>query len=168
MNVRIKKASINDTEIISSIHALSWKSAYRGMIPSQYLDNLEDNFWVNAFDNWITKAELIVKIIFQDEKPVGCIAYGDSRDDKFSNCGEIVSIYILPDYFHKGYGQRLLDSALEDMKSMGHKNIYLWALEENNRARRFYEKNKFKYNGDKHHFEIMDKQLTNLRYILKI
>jgi len=81
--------------------------------------------------------------------------------------GEIVSIYLLPEYFRKGYGQRLLKTALIDMKTKGYKNCYLWVLKENSNARQFYESIGFICNDDECTCEIMKKQLVNVRYILK-
>lgn len=42
----IKTATINDVKDISYIHAVSWKTAYKGVIPQDYLDNLKNDFWV--------------------------------------------------------------------------------------------------------------------------
>lgn len=38
MDVRIRKATLKDVGIISKIHALSWKAAYKGIIPQKYLE----------------------------------------------------------------------------------------------------------------------------------
>ena len=134
----------------------------------RYLDELEYDFWVSAFQNWIGNNILTAQIIYDNEKPVGCIAYGKSRDDKFSEWGEIVSVYVLPSYFRKGYGQKLLETALKDLKEKGFQNCYLWVLKENHNARRFYEKNRFRCNNDEIICKIMQKQLTDIRYILSL
>ncbi|KMT22462.1 GNAT family N-acetyltransferase [Clostridium cylindrosporum] len=165
MSLKIRQAVVEDAKVISNIHALSWKSAYKELVPQRYLDDLKNDFWVEAFENWIRSDDLKAKIIYENEKPIGCAIYGKSRDEKLLNWGEIVSIYLLPDYFHKGYGQKLLDNVLIDMKELGYKNIYLWVLEENDKARLFYEKNGFKCNDDKYYFEVMQKQLVNVRYV---
>lgn len=48
MSVKIIKASTKDSEIISKLHALSWKTAYKGIVPQEYLDELKYDFWVDA------------------------------------------------------------------------------------------------------------------------
>ena len=164
--MNIKQATTEDAQTISNIHALSWKTAYKGLIPRQYLDELKDDFWTDAFKGWIKNNTLTAQLIYENELPVGCIAYGKSRDDKFPDWGEIVSIYLLPEYFGKGHGKVLLATALADMKKVGYKNVYLWVLEDNLRARNFYERNGFSWNNDKLLFEIMGKPLTDLRYNL--
>ena len=164
--MHIRQATLEDAKDISHIHALSWRSAYNNMVPQQYLDELKSDFWVSSFEYWIANNILTVQLIFDDQLPVGCISYGKSRDAQLPNWGEVVSIYLLPNYFEKGYGQKLFEFALLDMKESGHSNVYLWVLKENLNARKFYEKNNFECNHEECTFEIMEKQLIDVRYVL--
>ncbi|MCY6960545.1 GNAT family N-acetyltransferase [Clostridium brassicae] len=168
MRTQIKDATVKDIESISNIYALSWKVAYKGIIPKKYLDELKSDFWVETFQNWINNKTFNVKQICEGNITVGCIIYGKSRDEKLSKWGEIVSIYIHPKYFRKGYGQKLLDIALMDMKKSGYDNSYLWVLKENKDAQLFYEKNGFKCNQDEYNFEIMGKKLIDTRYVIDL
>lgn len=129
------------------------------------MDELKEDFWVSAFATWIKDEILTAQLIFENGDPVGCVAYGKSRDRALTNWGEIVSIYLLPEYFGKGYGKNLLEIALLDLKQSGYQNIYLWVFKENQRARHFYEKNKFQFNKDECICEIVGEQLTDIRYI---
>ncbi|ATW25086.1 GNAT family N-acetyltransferase [Candidatus Formimonas warabiya] len=163
--MEIRKGTLDDVKDISRIHALSWKSAYGGIVPQAYLDELKEDFWVSAFSVWIKDNVLAVQIITDHGSPVGCVAYGRSRDKSLPSWGEIVSLYLLPAYFGKGYGNRLLKSALSDLKKSGYQSLYLWVLQDNQRARRFYEKSGWQYNQDEYVFEIMGKKLTDIRYV---
>lgn len=107
MSVNIRKATMTDLEVISCIHASSWKVAYKGIVPQRYLDELKYDFWVDAFQNWISNNLVTAQLIYENEIPVGCIAYGKSRDEKFPEWGEIVSIYVLPEHCSKGYGSKI-------------------------------------------------------------
>ncbi|MCI1930114.1 MAG: GNAT family N-acetyltransferase [Clostridia bacterium] len=164
MNIKIRQADLEDVYTISRIYALSWKSAYKGIVPQKYLDELKYDFWVPSFQKWLNK-NVTAQLIFVNEVPVGCVAYGKARDERFADWGEIVSIYLLPDYYRKGLGQILLKAALTDMKTKGYKNCYLWVLKENGNARDFYEYNDFVCNNDECTCEIMQKQLVDVRYI---
>lgn len=168
MRITIKDARVQDAETISNIYAESWKVAYKGLIPQRYLEELQNDFWVSAFQNWINNNILKVKQIYENDTPVGCIGYGKSRDEKLPNWGEIVSIYIHPDYFRKGYGQKMLDIALTDLKIDGFQNCYLWVLKENMTARLFYEKNGFQCNQDVFNLEIMGEKLMDIRYVIDL
>ncbi|MDR1132204.1 MAG: GNAT family N-acetyltransferase, partial [Oscillospiraceae bacterium] len=61
--------------------------------------------------------------------------------------GELVSLYLLPEYFGRGYGTKLLNAALAGLSDLGYKDIFLWVLEENLRAVHFYEKYGFRKSG---------------------
>ena len=164
--MEIRKATIDDVKDISRIHALSWKSAYKGIIPQTYLDDLKEDFWVSAFETWLNDNVLTAQVMMEKGSIIGCVAYGKARDKSLFSWGEIVSIYLLPEYFGKGYGNKLLERALLDLKQSGFQNIYLWVLKQNQRARYFYEKNNWRCNEDDECIcEIAGKQLTEIRYI---
>lgn len=146
--ILIRRAKIEDAVAISKIHALSWKTAYKGIVPQKYLDELKVDFWVTPFQKWIANGTLVADILFVDSIPIGCIAYGKSRDDQLPEWGEIVSIYIHPEHCRKGYGGMLLRHALKQMNADSYKSCYLWVLSENINARRFYEESGFSHNGD--------------------
>jgi len=163
--MEVRKATIDDVHDISRIHALSWKSAYKGIVPQAYLDELKENFWVPAFTEWIKNNVLTVQEVLDNGNAVGCVAYGKSRDNNKPDWGEIVSIYLLPQYFGKGFGNRLMETALSDLKRTGYKYIYLWVLKDNHRARCFYEKKHFKCSNEECTCEIMEVKLTEVRYV---
>lgn len=165
MDISIRKATLKDVNTISKIYALSWKFVYKGIVPQKYLDELKYNFWVSSFQDWINSNILTVQVIYENEIPVGCVAYGKARDAKFANWGEIVSIYLLPDHVRKGYGQKLFNKAIIDMKANGYENFYLWVLKENINAIKFYKSNGFICNNDECTCEIMNKQLVDVRFL---
>lgn len=163
--MQIRKAALEDVEAISRIYALSWKKAYIGMIPQKYLDELQENFWVEVFQNWIKNFIFSIELLCKKEEIIGCITYGKSREEQLSDWGEIPSVYLLPQYWGKRYGQLLLKKALSDLKEKGYSSVFLWVLKENKRARYFYEKNGFYWNKEELTFEIMGKKLTDYRYV---
>ena len=57
---------------------------------------------------------------------------------------EIVAIHSLPESWGTGLGHAMLSEAL---KQIGDCPAYLWAFKENTRARRFYEKHGFHWDG---------------------
>ena len=59
---------------------------------------------------------------------------------------EVVAIHSLPDSWGTGLGHAMLSQALEDM---GERRVFLWAFEENARARQFYEKHGFRWDGSR-------------------
>lgn len=74
--MEIRKATIDDIKDISRIHALSWKSAYKGIIPQTYLDELKEDFWVSAFETWLNDKVLTAQVMMENGSIIGCVAYG--------------------------------------------------------------------------------------------
>lgn len=57
---------------------------------------------------------------------------------------EIVAIHSLPESWGTGLGHAMLSEALS---RIGERTVFLWAFKENTRARRFYEKHGFCWDG---------------------
>lgn len=138
--MEIRYATCNDDPFkISDIYEKSWKFAYRGMIPQSYLDCIPAGQWANGINN----ADMHNLLLIENGMMVGTASFCQSRWEAYRGYGEIVSIYFLPDYMGKGYGKLLLDKCIEELKKLGFRNVLLWVLEDNHRARKFYEKNGF-------------------------
>lgn len=78
----------------------------------------------------------------------------------------MISLYLLPEYMGKGYGKRLLETAVKELGKLGYAEVFLWVLEENKRARRFYERFGFSPAGGFMDTEIGGRTLREVRYIL--
>lgn len=167
MDIEIRKATLNDVNTISRIYALSWKTAYKAIVPQKYLDELKTDFWVPSLEKRIKSGTAKAMLVCENDTPVGCAVYGRARDQSFPDFGEIVSLYLLPGFFRKGCGKKLMQEVIADMKADGFEKFYLWVLKENAGARKFYENCGFTYSGDECTCEIMQKQLVDVRYILK-
>ncbi len=152
----IRPATIEDVAAMSYIHSRTWKIAYKDFITKQYLDNITDDGWIPIF-----KRELLENIheaaVFElDNKITGCITFGKGRNDQtctmpnsvtseISSCsgcnsGEIISLYVLPEYWHSKQGYELTKFAVERLKQLGFRDCYLWVIKDNEHAKRFYKK----------------------------
>lgn len=148
---------------ISRIYEESWKYAYNGIIPQDYLNSIPEGQWVSNLNDPGRKTLLCI----EDDSFIGTSSFGKSRFEKFSDWGEIISIYLLPDYFGKGYGKTLLQAAISELEKLGYKNIFLWVLRDNIRARCFYERFGFLRTDDYLDDNIGGKELQEIRYIYK-
>ncbi len=161
----IRKVNQTDSRYeISNVYEQSWKYAYKGIIPQSYLDSIPSGQWCGAFDN----PDKHTLIMLDGDKIIGTSSCYRSRFDNYKDWGEIISIYLLPEYMGKGYGTSLLKKAVEELKAMGFKTIFLWVLEENHRARLFYEKFGFKFSGKYLENNIGGKQLRELQYVYNL
>jgi GNAT superfamily N-acetyltransferase len=58
------------------------------------------------------------------------------------------TLYVLPSHQGTGVGSALHDHALDRLRGRGARQAKLWTLEENDSARRFYERRGWKLNGE--------------------
>lgn len=162
MDIKTRKINQADSrEEISNIYEQSWKYAYKGIIPQDFLDRIPSGQWCKAFDN----PERYTLVMLDDDKIIGTSSYCKSRYDDYKDWGEIISIYFLPEYMGKGYGRQLIEKVINELKAMGFETIFLWVLEDNYRARHFYEKCGFKNSGKYYDDNIGGKQLRELQYV---
>ncbi len=146
---------------VSRVFALSWKDAYRGIVPQNYLDNLALNRWSVALE----KERFNLWVAEDNGQIVGVASHGAARDEQYPAWGELRAIYLLPTVYRMGIGSKLLHASMQSLFNAGYDDIYLWVLEENHVARRFYEKNGFSFHGEKMPHPIGGKPLTVVRYI---
>jgi GNAT superfamily N-acetyltransferase len=57
-------------------------------------------------------------------------------------------LYLVPELWGRGVGGRLHDHAVARLRGLGCERCHLWVLEENPRARRFYEQRGWQLNGE--------------------
>ena len=149
---------------ISHVYESSWKNAYKGIIPQTYLDGIPEGRWVQVIDDpaWHTL------IMLDGEKIIGTTSYCKSRFEDMNGYGEIISVYILPEYCGKGYGKQLLQAAVDGLIRMEYRDIFLWVLENNANARRFYESFGFVASGAYSDDEIGGEKVRELQYIYHV
>lgn len=151
----------DDIYEISNVYVQSWKSAYKGIIPQSYLDNIPVGYWTDR----IRQDGRYTLVAVEHNRIIGISSFSKSRFSKCEDCGEIISIYFLPEYTGKGYGGLLLDIATEELKKLGYNCIFLWVLEDNHKARYFYEKKGFVLSGEEILVNIGGKDLKEIMYV---
>lgn len=153
----------DDLLAVSNIYEQSWKYAYRGIIPDAYLDSIPSGQWANGL-NVSGRHSLL---LFDNDKLLGTSSYCKARMEDMDGFGEIVSIYLLPEAMHKGYGKKLMQAVIKELEIMGFQKIYLWVLEDNICARRFYERFGFTHSGRIHTDTFAGKELKEVQYVLE-
>jgi len=149
------------TEKKSAIYEKSWRYAYKGIIPQDYLDAIPKGGCVKNFEipGWSTM------VCVENGEYIGTSSFCKSRFEQHPDSGEVISIYLLPAFMGKGYGSKLLDAVMSELKNQGFTEVFLWVLEENSIARRFYEKYGFQCSYDYLDDNIGGKDLREVRYV---
>ena len=168
MNITVRLAKPDDAYERAVCHVSSWRSAYKGIVPDEVLDNLSVEEQAEKFKKNIeTFKEISFYSAIYENKIIGHFVSSKSRDEDKPNAGEIIGFYMIEEFWGKGYGREMMDFAINELKSAGYNEIILWTLEDNGRARRFYEKCGFIFDGTKKEI-IIGKPLIEIRYSLNL
>ena len=163
---------------LSRIHALSWRSAYRGLLPQRFLEQeITEDRWIPFFQSGFQKGTHQGLLLLRNGEPVCSGSFGPARLDcqdgslcafdnsAFLGYGEIISLYTLPGETGKGYGSLLLEEMTARLEREGRPGCLLYVLRENGRARDFYEKHRFRWTGEAIDVPLPGTVCVDLRYL---
>lgn len=137
--VSIRHARPADAEALSRVFEAAWREAYRGIIPGVALEKMLTRRGPRWWRSTVTRGRPLV-VIDIGQGVAGYISYGRCRDRSLPAEGEIDEFYLLPEYQGIGLGRRLFQAARNDLRDRGMNRIAVWALADNERACRFYER----------------------------
>jgi len=160
----IRQATVKDADEIARIHVETWKAVYNGIIPDAYLQGLSHEKRAAHWCENLKKAAKGIYVAQEDDKIMGWISFGPSRDEDAYNIGEVYAIYVQPDCWGYGYGTQLMALAETKLRGMEFKTVTLWVLKYNHLARAFYTKAGYCFDGAKRQLSIGGKDLWELRY----
>jgi GNAT superfamily N-acetyltransferase len=141
--MRVRRAEVGDAAAIARVNVGSWRVAYRGLIPQDYLDRLDveerREVWARglATSRWPASGTFVAEA---EGGVVGFAHIGPSPDDDADPAvGAVWAIYALATVWGTGVGRALMDASLAGLAEAGYAQATLWVLDTNARARRFYE-----------------------------
>jgi len=135
--MEVRKATAADAFAIETIRIAGWRAAYRHVFPPEELDALpvDESRWRPRLETpprgWTTS------VAVRGGAVVGFSSIGPSRDER--GIGELYALYVDPDHWSTGAGLSLMTHA-EAQLAAEYAEATLWVLEDNPRARRFYER----------------------------
>jgi len=141
-DVPIRVATLDDAYAIAVVHVKTWQSAYRGMIPDEYLASrsVEQRLtmWQRGLVEQVPPQRTFVAEV--EGGVTGFCTVGACRDqDAGKATGEVYAIYLDAQFMDRGIGSKLIEVGQVYLIEQGFARATLWVLEANQRARRFYE-----------------------------
>lgn len=82
-----------------------------------------------------------------EDEVLGWVSFGAGRDEGADADGEVYGIYSDPGVWSRGTGYALLNAAEATLVAAGHQAAFLWVLDGNERADRFYARNGWDEDG---------------------
>jgi ribosomal protein S18 acetylase RimI-like enzyme len=162
----IRDAAAADASAMGHLHVRAWQSAYRGVMPDEYLDGLKAQDRVEMWHSRISRSDLhpLLVAVVADEV-VGFAAFGaEHAPTSPPSCGELYAMNLDPDHWGRGIGRVLLRDVTERLISMGYEEAVLWVVPENERARALYESEGWIADGGISTEEILGVTVTDIRY----
>lgn len=160
----MKIKNINDINInfFAKNRYKLFDSAWRGILPNSWLDKITVESTLKNIEKYLKSGYELFMAFTDNDEPCGYVMFGKFRDKDEVSSGEIMSIYFYEEYRGQGFAQKLFSFAEEKLKAKYNK-VYIWVLEINGRARRFYEKNGYHDTG-KRRFQNCDKLYNEMLY----
>jgi ribosomal protein S18 acetylase RimI-like enzyme len=137
----IRTATKAHADRIATLHAESWRTAYRGIYRDEFLDNdvVDDRLreWRERFAEPSLQRHVVLVEDGDDLRGFICV-FGDD-DPQWGSL--IDNLHVAPKLKRGGIGTVLMrEGARWLCKHYPASAVYLWVLEANTSARRFYEK----------------------------
>ena len=155
----IRSATAADAEAVALVHLETWRVAYRHALPHERLDDLSPERVARTTQLHRTAPPLVAE---EDGAIVGFVSVGRANDEDAD--GELYAIYVHPDYWDRGVGRELIIAGEERLRALGHTHAVLWVLEDNPRARRFYERQGWTFDGSRRPITVLDVEVPEVRY----
>lgn len=138
---QVRDAVLDDAAAMSTVQARSWRVAYRGIAPDDFLDELADDAWVERWSQWLGRtpppgAHRLVATGAGRVLSVG--ACGPAHEPTGDLSGELYLLYTDPDHWGRGFGTAILLEAHRRLEAAGHGGAMLWVAADNERSIGFY------------------------------
>lgn len=140
MNYIIRKKERKDCADVAYVVTVAWNETYKGMVPDDFLEELylnEEDRAINSY-NKFDENDNHQYVLEVDNKVVGFISVGSTDEKEYDNCGELYAIYIINGYKGNGYGKKLIDVGIKELKKMGYNKMIVVCLE-GNPTNKFYK-----------------------------
>lgn len=166
MGIYIRYAQKDDAGTIALINSKSFQQAFQGIIPDDFLkEKFSYEKLKERLNNELNEGTATSCIMYKDDIPVGMLTFAkDDHKERDSSEIDIWRIYLLPEYWGQNLGIELIHWSTAALNGKGYKKVALWVVEENVRARKFYEKVGFIHEGE---IRIINpgREITEYRYI---
>ena len=131
--MKIRHATQSDLQDIAAIHIESWKDSYSDVLPADFLIRQIDREFIQHWSEIEIQNEDIV-LVAEENSVIGFIAVW-CRPIPF-----IDNLHVIPSQRSKKVGSALMRAVAKELINQGHKTAYLWVVESNEKAIRFYER----------------------------
>lgn len=160
-----RRASLADAAEIAAVHVRTWQASYAHVFGSERLAGLDVDRRVEGWTRALNAGEPVF-VADDDGRVVGFVSVGAASD--LDGIGELYAIYALPEAWGSGAGSALMRAAIDALRDAGYREAILWVLEDNPRARRFYEREGWEADGARKEDDFLGVRVAEVRYRMQL
>lgn len=137
--VVVRTATGDDLDGVLRVGHETWRHTYEPIAGPEYVEMGLAKWWTA---DAVIPGIRVGRTIVADEggTVVGVASYGTQRDELV-----LWKLYVLPGHQGRGIGRRLLDEVVTRATELGHCALRVSRIDGNEQARRFYERNGFRF-----------------------
>jgi GNAT superfamily N-acetyltransferase len=155
----VRDAGSDDVGAIAVVHVRGWQQAYAHIFEEDDLSGLSvERRQETAREGLGSPVALVAE---RDGEVLGFAFAGPSRDTE--GVAELYSIYVDPNAWGTGLGRELILEVERRLRDKSFIEVELWVLEDNPRARRFYEAAGWS-SADVHPIQVFGTDVPEIRY----
>lgn len=160
-------ASRGDGDAIADVHIASWQVGYAHVFPAAFLHSAEfETERRGWWRDWTFHPGQRVAVVEQQGRISGFAAYGPERERSRGHTGrgEVYAFYLHPECWGDGSAAALIDHTEERLGAEGFAEAVLWVLDDNPRARAFYERHGWSPSGVTGEFDAAGLRVAEVEY----
>jgi GNAT superfamily N-acetyltransferase len=135
----VRPAVVGDAAAIARVHVATWRSAYRALLPKDFLASLNEGQYQDRWWRTLSDASARVYVAENADGVVGFASGGPERAGESGFSGELYAIYVLQEAQGHGRGRRLVQAVVGGLRDLRLTDMIVWVLRDNAPARRFYQ-----------------------------
>jgi ribosomal protein S18 acetylase RimI-like enzyme len=136
----VRPADVEDAAAIARVHVDTWRTAYRGLLPDDFLAALDGAGYEDRWRRTLAGGAGRVYVAEDGRQVVGFASGGPERAGEEGFSGELYAIYVLQESQGRGHGRRLVQAVARGLRERELPNMIVWVLGDNHQARHFYER----------------------------
>jgi len=161
----VRVARPDDVGAIAALHVASWRWAYRGLLAEEILAELSVESRASTWAELVEDPEVAVLLAERGGALGGFASACATRDaDAPRGTGEVAAIYLSEGAAGTGLGSELFARIQDELRALGFTRATLWVLATNGRARRFYEREGWRWDGARSDHQIQCDRQPIVRY----
>ena len=130
----VRRARAGDAQGIAVVHVATWRNAYAGVLPDDFLARLSARQLATQYDRSIRMgAGVQVAVDIGPTRTATVVGFSTARRSRGGSLaeGEVETLYVLDDWQNRGLGELLLRGSARYLAGLGCRSAYAWVLRAN-------------------------------------